>query len=326
MALRSGLAAQVGVAAETTWGLRNVPDHFYQFISEDIKVEPGYLESKARRASQRVLRTDQVVAYTKGATGSLDLEVASKGFGLLFKHALGAVAAPALVAGLTNSYKHVCTIGDRYGLGLTVQKGVPDTSGTVQVMEFNGGKIVDWELSNKVDEFLGFKVGLDFASVSDAQSLASASYPTSPELLHFVGGTVNVASGPVKVSDFSIKHTAPLKTDRYYVGSATKREQIENALEGLEGSITMEFESMTEYNRFRNNTIGQIDATWVSDTVIEATQKASLGVVLPKCQFRGTTPTVAGADVIEITLPFTVLWDGTNEPITLTYITLDATP
>ena len=59
MALNSGLAAQFGVAEETTWGTAATPDRFYEFVSEGIKNDLARIESKGLRSQNRVLRSDR---------------------------------------------------------------------------------------------------------------------------------------------------------------------------------------------------------------------------------------------------------------------------
>ena len=80
-----------------------------------------------------MLRTDRWAAGQKRVEGTVSFEAPSKGLGLWVKHALGAVSITT-PSGATNSRLHTHTLGDPYGLGLTVQVGRPDTSGTVQLV------------------------------------------------------------------------------------------------------------------------------------------------------------------------------------------------
>src|SRR5690242_20276050 len=91
MAGRAGIAAQFGIAAETTWGTRAAPDHFYEFVKEGLKLDQDWIKSKAL-TTRRVQRSNRTVRNKKGADGDVSLEHANKGMGLLWKHMLGAVA------------------------------------------------------------------------------------------------------------------------------------------------------------------------------------------------------------------------------------------
>lgn len=322
MAIRSGVAAQLGFAEETTWGTFSTPTRFLEVNSFAIQNQVERIESSAIRASNRVLRQDRWAANPKGVSGTLELEVMTKGFGLLLKHMLGTVAITT-PSGATNTRLHTHTIGDTYGLGLTIQGGVPDVSGTVQPFSWLGCKIAEWTLSNEVDGLLMLGLNIDGATETTAQALASASYASSVELLTFAGGTVTLAGSQFDVRSISLTGNQGLKTDRYFLrGSTTKKEPIPIALVDLTGQLEAEFDGLTAYNRFVNGTVASLSATWVGST-IEGAFKYSLTVTLPAVRFDGSTPEVASPDVVMLPLPFKALFDGSQEPVTIAYQTTD---
>jgi hypothetical protein len=326
MSTASGIAGQFGYAAETTWATYKTPDHFVEVVSESMKLSIDRIESQGIRAGDRVLRTNRYVAGKKQTAGSLSFEVASKGFGLLFKHALGSIATTT-AAGGTNAKKHSATLGDPLGLGLTMQIGRPDNTGTVQPFSYTGLKIVSAEWTNSVDQLLMFNADVDGQGESTSQSLASASYASSDELLSFVGGSVSVAGSTVAtVHDFSVKVATGLKSDRFYLGAASKAEQLQNALVAITGTLTMEFAGLTAYNRFVNNTQAAVTASWAGFTALEGAIMPSLTITLPNCRFDGETPNLSGHDMLAQQISFVALYDGSTAPITVDYVSLDATP
>lgn len=326
MSTASGIAGQFGYAAETTWGTYKAPDHFVEVVSESLALQIERIASAGIRASSRVARSDRWVANKKGVTGQLSFEVASKGFGLWLKHMLGAQSS-GTASGGTNAKKYTSTIGDPFGLGLTVQVGRPDDTGTVQPFSYKGCKITDWELSNSVDGLLMLASTLDGQDEDTAQSLAAASYPSSSELLSFVGGSVTIAGSSVAtVHDIKITGKNALKTDRYGLRTSTlKKEPIANGFVEVSGEITTEFESLTAYNRFVNGTQVAVVADWLGQTALEGSIFAELKATMPVCRFDGTTPNLNGHDMLVQTLPFVALYDGSQEPITIDYVSLDAT-
>lgn len=322
MAIRSGLNSQIGYAAEATWGTSATPTRFLEFNSESMKLDVQRIESQGLRATNRVLRSDRWAANKKGVTGDVEHEVQSKGFGLLFKHALGTVSIATTASG-TNSKDHTHTLGDPYGLGLTCQVGRPDVSGTVQPFTYTGCKVTEWELSNEVDGILMWRMGLDGQDEATATALATASYVASTELLTYVGGTITVAGSSFDLTNFSLKGANGLKTDRHFVrASVLKKEQIAAQSVELSGQIEAEFESLTAYTRFTAGTTAAIVAKW-EGTTIEASSKYTVQVTLPVVRFDGETPNVSGPDVLMQSLPFKVLYDGTQEPLSLLYRTTD---
>lgn len=324
MAIRSGLAAQLGVAAETTYGTGVTVDHFYEFNSESLALTIERIESAGLRANNRVLRSDRFVAGKKSVEGEIEAEIQSKGFGLLFKAALGA-SSISTPSGATLARLHRHTLADPYGQSYTIQVGRPDTSGTVQPFTYTGCKVSEFSLTNSLDEFLVGNWTFDGQAETTGTALATASYSASTELLAWTGGVVNIASSAVAVvTDVEINVTTGIKTDRYTINSSpVKKEQIISEMTEISGTITAEFDSLTNYNRFVNGTLAQIDCTWTGTTAIEGSTFPYVKVTMPKCRFDGTTPAVEGPDVLTIEMPFKALYDGTNEAITLDYQTSD---
>lgn len=322
MALRSGIGAQLGFATESTWGTRVTPTRFLEFVTEGINLSVDRIESKAVRASNRVMRSDRWVAGARSAGGPIEWEVSSNGFGLLFKHILGAIAITTPV-GATLTRDHTATLGDFDNLGMTVQIGRPDVNGTVRPFEYRGAKVTDWELSIAANGLLMLKTTIDAVDEDTSQALATVSYPVSQSLLSYVGGTITIGGPSVDVSDFNVHGSNGLKTDRRLIRNATtKKEQIPHDLTGLSGSITAEFEDLTAYSRFVNGTVATITALFEGAT-IEGALKYGVLVTLPACRFDGDTPNVGGNDILPIKLPFKVLNDGTNPPISIRYRTTD---
>lgn len=328
MAIRSGLAAQLGVAAETTWGTAVTPDHFYEFLSEDLKYSIERVESAGLRANNRVLRTDRYAPGKQRVEGKVELEPATKGFGLWLKNALGS-SSISTPSGATLARLHAHTLDDPYGLGLTVQVGRPDNAGTVQPFTYAGCKVGKLTLSNSVDQILKSEMDLVGKSEVTSTSLATATYPITSgaaayEYLYWTGGVITVAGSAVGVvTDFQLEVDNGLKDDRYFLGGASMSEPIIAKMTEITGSLTVEFNGLTAYQRFINNTQVALNAKWTGTTAIEGSTYPYVEVDISKVRFDGDTPNVKGPDVITHDLSFKVLNDGTNTPITINYMTSD---
>ncbi len=325
MALPSGLASQVGYGEETTWGTFATPTRFLEFNDESLALDIQPIKSAGLRAGNRVLRTDRVQLGAKSVAGPITHEVQTKGFSLLLKHCLG--QAPTIVthAGGTISKDHtIAGLGDPTGLGLTIQKGVPDVGGTVRPFSYLGCKVASWTLSNDVNGILMLALTFDGADEDTTQGLAAASYPAGTDLLTYTGGVLNIGGSQQDVRSVSITGTVNLATDRHFIrASRLKKQQLPNALYTIEGELEAEFESMTAYNRFVNKTLAQLDVTWTGPTAIEGAIFPQLKVTLQNVRFTGETPRVGGPDIVPIRLPFEALYDGSTGPITTLYVTTD---
>jgi hypothetical protein len=328
MAIRSALAAQLGVAESATFGTYQTPTRFLEFVEESLEYQIERIESPGLRANNRVLRTDRYAPGQKRVEGSVTLEPATKGYGLILKHALGATSITT-PSGATDARLHTHTLGDIFGTSLTVQVGRPDVSGTVQPYSFLGMRCDTLSLSSSVDEVLTSEVGFVGQEQTTSEALATATYPTTGtaaayEQFYWTQGVITVAGSPVGViTDFEIEINNSLKSDRYFLGGPTMSEPILAGMTEITGTLTAEFDSLTAVNRFYNNTQVALNAKWTAATAIESTTFPYLEVTLPKVRFDGGSPQVGGPDVLTVDLPFKVLNDGTNAPITIDYMTTD---
>jgi hypothetical protein len=331
MAIRSGLAAQLGLAESSTFGTYQTPTRFLEFNEESLEYQIERVESPGLRAGNRVLRTDRYAPGQKRVEGSLTLEPATKGFGLVLKHALGATSITT-PSGATDARLHSHTLGDIFGTSLTVQVGRPDVSGTVQPFTYLGCRVDTLSLTSSVDELLVAEVGLVGQDETRSQSLATATYPTTGsaaayEQFYWTQGVISIAGSAVGVvTDFEIEINNNLKSDRYFLGGATMSEPILAGMTEITGTVTVEFLNLTAYERFVDNTQVALTAKWTAATAIESSTFPYIEVNIPKVRFDGpANPQVGGPDVITHELPFKALFDGTNGPITVDYMTSDTT-
>jgi len=79
MATGSGLDAQIGVAAESTWGTVATPTRFLEFVSESMNMTPEWLEPSALRAGQKHKRVKRVRQSRRAVGGDIVVEHATLG-------------------------------------------------------------------------------------------------------------------------------------------------------------------------------------------------------------------------------------------------------
>jgi hypothetical protein len=324
------IISQLGVKDESTYGTAVTVDRFFEFSSESIKLDTGRAVSEGLRSGQRVARTDRFVPYILGASGGIKLEPASKGFGFWLKHMLGAVAT----AGPTDSaYTHTGTIGDLWGDSFTMQVNRPlgPAGSTDQAFTWEGGKVVSWTLSCEKEGLLTFEADLIFEDQATGTALASASYPSSVEMMSWARADCTIGGTAVPVTKWSVKVDNKLKTDRYFLQSSTRRAQ--SAEEGMR-EITVECEadwdSLTQYNRFKAETaagtLASVVVTAKSPTLIGATTYPGVTITLPNVRFDAVEATVDGPGLMMQAITGMGLSDGSAQPISVAYTTLDSTP
>jgi len=326
------LDQQIGFADETTWGTPVTPvTKFFEFNSEGIEESEGRTEGDPLRVGTYTKRSDRFTPYFAGASGSIQFDVLSKGFGYFLKHMLGAVATTGPAE--TAAYTHTGTMGDLFGKGFTCQVGRPlYPSGTVQPFTYEGGKITEWTLSNSVDGNLVLDLGVDFQQVATATALTTATYPSGMDNLTWAGGTVTIGGTQVDLTDISIKGNNNLNTDRRYISGSTDKKEPTSGRRDVEFSLTADFTDLTQRNRAHATTkagaLAALVATWSGPTIISGatTLYPKLVVTIPAARFDAWKGAADGPDGIMQELSGVGLFDGTNSTVSIAYTSADTTP
>lgn len=327
MSHRSGLGAQMGFAAEVTYGTYVAPTRFLEFNSESLVFNREKIRSAGIRRGSTVQRTGRWAVNKKGGGGPTVFEFADKGFGLLLKHAMGAsvITTPG---GATLARLHTYTLADLDNLSLTVQVGAPDTGGVTNPLSYLGCVITGWELSVDVDGLVMFNPTFDAQDMVTSQSLAAASFASADELFSYQQVAITVDGGAETPTAASITCGHGMKTDRYFIqASPLKKRPVLNARRDLGGSMTFEFDSMVQVNRFLNAAPGAEIPITIAATgdLIELGQNYGLTATAAAAIYDGEIPVVQGPDVLTVTAPFEILDNSTNPPLSLAYTTTDTT-
>ena len=314
----------LGVAAESTFGTAVAPATRFEVLTETIKLKKEFIESKALKGSRRYLSKDGHVASTSHVEGDIEIEIPSKAAGFWFKQLMGAVTTTT-PSGATNARKHVFSADSALdGLSFTAEIQRTDVTGQAHRFVYAGCGIKDLEIACKVGEIASMKMGVyGKTETVTAAAAQSASYPASTPLV-FTGAAITVDGTSVPVKDFSLKMENGRKSDRYFLGDASPQKMIEADLRSAEGKMMVEWSGLTQYNYFVNHTLNkQLVMKFQTQAVIEGSISGYVQVTIPAIAFLGDTP-VGGGDVIEQSIDFKALDNGTDEPVTIEYVSLDA--
>jgi hypothetical protein len=319
----------IGIEGTATYGTYAPPTRAYEFTGEGLDYNPERINSAAWQAGQRVISSSRWKPGQVAVAGNVDLEVASKNFGIWFKHALGACTTTT-TGTITPTKLHTCTLGDLLGLSMTVQVGIEDTGGTVNPLSFLGCKVNTLDFKCAVGELLTISVGLIGQDMVTNQSLGTAGYADSPELFSFVEGTLAVAgtggtANPIPVRDFSMSINNQLPTDDYILGSALMREPTEPALREITGTMDADFASLMEFNRFKNANEATLTALFKTSTAIETGLYPQV-LITANVRYDGETPKVSGVEQTRQPIAYTVTAPASGEPISVAYQSSDTNP
>ncbi len=345
MGYRSGLSAQLGVAAETTPGTAATVTRFYEFLDESLELELTRLDSEGLKAGQAYKRLARSTVARRSVSGDLTLEHADRGMGLWWQHALGSQATTGVQIGTSGAYRQVHTPGIKDGMGLTIQVGRPQTSdGTVVPFTYNGIKITDWEFSVKDGEIAQFKPSVDGWDETTSTGLATASFDASAGVFTFadsgsagggtftLGGTVSTTTGLTSVTGgsalatvvtgFTLKGETGMATERFGLGNGgIKRNQIQNDIPMITGDLDAEFASSAEiYDLFKSNVTTALQLDLAHGTAGTG-QPFRLSIILPAIKFTKAPPSVSGPDLVEQKVEFEAYDDGTNPVIQVALVT-----
>lgn len=321
MAIKTGIAAQLGVKAESTYGTPVTVDRFYEFERESIQTDVGIIRA-AQLGAGRFLRNDRRKAYIRGAAGQLEFVMLNKNFGLLLEHAIGQNTVTGASANKTHTI--IPDAAALQGKSLTVQVGRPDVGGTVRAFTYEGGKVKSWELKSAVDEPLRLVLDMDFENVLTATALASASYVATQEMFIFTEGAITLNSVAQSVKSFSIKGDNMLNVARRFISNA-KKEPLVAGIVPITGTLECEFEDLTRYAAWVAGTISaSLVLTFTLATVIPTTAAPySLTITIDDLAYNGGTPQVGGPDVVMNLIEFEALFDGTNPMVKIEIVTSD---
>lgn len=380
---RTGIAAQIGYALETTVGTPATVTAFLPLVSESLGQEKNRLESAGIIAGRRVLTSDQWNGGDITVSGSVQHELYNRGLGKLFTVMFGAVSTTG-----AGPYTHTFTPGDLTGDALTVQVGRPATNGTVYPFTYAGMKIKSWELACNAGEIAtlgadlvgireidyrtvtdgvttsgsaaitsasaafnasdvgnpisgtGIPSGATIAAVTSATAatlsanatasgtgvsftlgvaLASATYPSSIKPLKFNHAAITLGGASVNVKALTISADNAIDDSRRFLGSQYISEPLEMGLREYTGSLDVEFTDLTQYRRFVTGSEAALVAAFTSG--------ADSVTITANVRIDGTTPQVAGREILTQSLPFKCVASGADSSaITAVLVNSDATP
>lgn len=343
MPIGSGLASQIGIVKESVVNTPVAVTTFNPFLDDNLETRIQTAADMGLAAGQLDVTGARRLVTGLDGGGDITMNAASKGMGRWFQAALGSTPTATQI-GVTATYTQFHNLGSADGVSWTIQKGMPETGGTVDPLTFSGSKIIAWELSCQPGGLLTWKPTIDSMTVAPtgagALGLQAASYAAATnwgfhQCAWSTFSAMSVVSSlwtpttptALKVRNFSIKGGQPKKVDRWLAGSQTKDEALGNGFTLATGSIDIDYASTTFYGQYvAGTTLGlQMSAVGSANIGSSGTNKATLQVTMPCVTLeQGSTPKTNGPDVITVTYPFTVYNDGTNGSMQVYIISTDS--
>jgi hypothetical protein len=317
MAIGSGLGAQLGIAPEVTYGTFVAPTKFIEFTKESLVLKKTTVQSSGIAAGRLLALSSRRVLTRREASGSIDMEIVNKGMGVLIQALMGTTVTP-VQQGAGPAYLQTHTLADTAGKSLTIQKGVPLTTGTVTKKNILGCKVTSGEFACEVGGMLTGTFEFDGRDVEETSALAAASYPAMAPF-HFgqmsvktgTFGTETARSGIRKVS---CKIERPQEVERFYAGAAgLKAEPVSNDQVKISGTLESDYVDTTLDDL--HTTDGTTSLVWeFTGPLIAATFFETFRITLPAIRLDEGPPVVDGFGVVKPSFNYVGLYDGTNQP------------
>lgn len=326
MAIKTGLAAYMGLKAESVYGTAVTVDRFFYF-------ESGFIVpiSRKRRVRARgagiVNRTNLTTTTTIGGRGQFVVPVMDKSFGIWNKILLGANTS-AQVGG-TTEYTHTGIIDlttAMQGVSYTVQIVVPGTDGTLRTFTGEGGKCTGWEL--KCDE--GGNVTLmtdwDFENVVTNTSAASVSYPSGWTPYVSEDCAVTIGGSSVFARSWSIKGAPTFDVDRRGQSTVQHKEPLWVGPYIVTAELDCEFEDLTHVTSWLAGTQAAAVITATGDTIPAESNPYKMTATFGKQDIViDGDPKVNNDGIVRQKLTLEALNDGSTAPFTLLWNNADST-
>lgn len=327
MAFGSGLDGFIGIAFETgAYGTYAAPVQFLEADSESIEPNVQSLKSFPI-AHGRFSRTGRHRERIVGAAGPVPITVLNVGMLKVLKACFG-IGVSAQV-GSTPEYTHTFTpdnVNGLRGLNASMQIGRPSTSGTTYPFSHVGGKVVQWELAAGQNEFLKLTPTFDFKTVSTAQTLATPVYPAAATPYASFDAAIEVAGiARTTLKSISVRGDNKLATDRFGVGGV-KLEPLADGESVISGEFAGEFDDLTAFDQWTEGAeLEDLVITFTSPELIPTTSvNYKFVVTIPAFRYTGTAPKISGPGIVDQSLPFEAMYNGTD-PIISVAVTSDET-
>lgn len=330
----SPVFSQLGFKQESSWGTAVTVDKFFEFDSESLALDQQYYDGQGLRADTMFTPINRMRQTTRMGGGDITMDVPTKGFGAILNLLHSATVTPTQIA-TTTAYLQTHPIGTTLpsrSATLQVDKKLAVAAGTSLAYTYPGAVItaINWNLDNagvlKTTISWDVKDETTPATTPAGAALASASYLSGATTWTGVQmAALTVGGSPLglaKSINMTLTFPYATGTDRTALGSATHSVPIPNGRPTLTGEVVADFTDATSYADWRAATTRAI-ILQMQGAVIEGANKEEIKFNIPAAQLRGSSPSVQGEDLLSVTIPFVTGFDGTNAPLTVTYVSTE---
>lgn len=339
----SGLDAQLGIKAQSTYTTAVTVDRFLDFDSESLDWVPNFREPSGIRPGRHVKRGSRLAVTRTAGSGGVTLQHSTRNMGLLWKQALHSdVVTPTVIVAPAYRQVHRLRTNTGFPIACTLQAGRPEPeSGTVRAHTFIGCVCSGWEFTVSDAESAMLSLTYDIRDEDLAPALAAATYPAGDEVFDFsdatvfkLGGTPSTTSNVVSiaggtqvttvVTEFGLSGDNPMAVERYGLGNAGKKNAPRfNEFVGVTGSLTAEYNQTEIYSPFKNGNSTALQLSLLGSAV--GASLNTLDFTVPLIRWKNVKPAVGGPDLVTQSAEFEIYDNDVDNALQVTLISADTT-
>lgn len=313
---------QYNLGLESTYGTGVTPTRTYEWDISNSKHQwdPKPIQGSGMQVGDGAFeRADRMVIVIGQGSGTVGLDVQTKGMGLLF-NGLCDTGVATLVGGTTYQHLFTSTMVDGLLPSQTHQYGVvrSDAAGTVDVYTYLGVTFGKLDMKCDAGGVMTMTTDWDAKARTEATALATAAYPAGllapfhyGQIVCTIGGSLTVptttalaVTGTVVTDVKSFDWSLDNKIDdaRWVFGS---RNQPRVAKRTSTVKLSTEYNAITYDSALSANTTLPVTITATSDQAL-STGFATIQLVFPACKITSTDRPNPSADTPTVDYEFSI--------------------
>ena len=310
-----GALGYVGYGVEVTEGTQVAPTKYLPVTSFSFEDSNDFIEPDQIRHSR-----DKYIAMAApyAVSGTMDMELIPNDVASLLRSAFCATVVTSAYAG--GGYQHVYTPGSEEPT-FTFESSASD----ILIMRYGGSRVNTLEIKAAFGEIVTASFGLEGVN-RDKQGSASTPTYTDVVPFHFSGVDIKVDSGSllgtVKEFTFGVNNNI----DR--VGTLRKTrswKRLELGMREVTLALTIDFTDTSEYDRFLNETIFDVDLHMEGPTLAGMTSPSILRIEVPNVRWNKVGVPLSAGDMLEQSVEALIVAPIGGDVFTATLVTDEAT-
>lgn len=284
-----GALGYVGYGVEVTEGTAVAPTKWLPVSSFSFEDSNDFIVPDQIRHSR-----DKFIAMAApyAVSGSMEMELIPLDVAHLLKSAFAATISTSSYAG--GGYQHVYTPGSAEPT-LSFEGSAAD----ILVMRYAGVRVNTLEIKSAYGEIVTASFGLEGLSRAKQGGPGAPTYTVAAPF-HFSGTDIKVASGTLltTVKDF----TFGINNNLERIGTLRKTRSWKRMALGMREvtlALTLDFTDTSEYDRFLNETVFDVDLHLQSTTISGGSNPSYLRIQVPNVRWNKVSVPLSAGDYLE---------------------------